>query len=164
MTGMPGPVSVDIYRSNYTNSQAYDLTFKIKATNYIELFDVLNLTLPLPVYFSNTTKCRGDNYWAKGPLLCKISDDFRMVELNMSINGFYNPYYRKLSECEDGLCDTFEPGSIKHGRRLYERNIPANTEMLITFTNVIPSVSMRPTSGPLVYNLTSYLGAPLEYG
>ena len=141
---------------------------KIKATNYIELFDLLNLTLPLPVYFSNTTQCRGDNYWAKGPLVCKISDDFRNVQLNMSINGRYNPYPRRLKEdCYDDGCDVFDAESEhlvpKHGRRLIEHFIPGNTEMLLTFTNIISSVSTRPTTGVFTYNLTSNKAAPLEY-
>ena len=36
--------------------------------------------------------------------------------------------------------------------------------MLITFTNVESAVSLRPTSGLLNYNLTSYLGSALERG
>lgn len=36
--------------------------------------------------------------------------------------------------------------------------------MMITFTNMTPAVSLRPTSGMIAYNLTSYTGAALEKG
>jgi hypothetical protein len=96
MTGLSDLISIDYVRSNSTNSVPYELTIKIKATNYIELFDILALKLPVPLLFTNLTECRGDNFWTKGPMLCNITDDFKEVAVNMSINGRYNTYYRKL--------------------------------------------------------------------
>jgi hypothetical protein len=96
MTGLSNATSIEAERTNYTNSAPYDLTLKIKATNYIELFDTLDLRLPKPIYFTNETTCKGENYWTKGTIRCNISSDLRDVTLNLSINGRYNTYYRKL--------------------------------------------------------------------
>lgn len=97
----------------------------------------------------------------------------------MSIAGRYNSYYRKLKEKTIDLCFEGDDKCLEddsndrfdfndelptRGRRLYERYIPADTEMMITFTNMTPAVSLRPTSGMIAYNLTSYTGAALEKG
>jgi len=79
----------------------------------------------------------------------------------MSINGRYIPYRRRNLQ-DIGIFEGEEDCESSHGRRLIEKSIPANSEMLITFTNMVPSISLRPTLGAISYNLTSWRGDPLE--
>jgi hypothetical protein len=77
------------------------MTFQIRATNYIELEDVIQLKLPRPLHFTGNTTCFGDGFWAKGDLRCNVSGDLLTVDIAMSINGRYLRYRRNLEA--DGI-------------------------------------------------------------
>jgi hypothetical protein len=40
-------------RSNETNGQLINMTFDIKPTNWVEINDLITITLPKPVHFTN---------------------------------------------------------------------------------------------------------------
>ena len=59
MSLLPEPASLELQRTSYTNGVPVNLTFNIRATNYLSSYDKIIVRLPRPVGFTDATKCIG---------------------------------------------------------------------------------------------------------
>jgi len=114
----------------------------VKATNYLESDDNIELLLPRPFGYTDATECYGTSFWLSGFLNCNKSGDLQTVIANVSVAGRYiTRYNRRL---EDTL-DLHEP----RGRELITYKIPAGDSYSLTLTNISVPGSMRPSVGTI---------------
>lgn len=52
-----------------------NLTFNIKATNYLDSYDKIIIRVPRPIGFTDSTECIGVSFWLEGALNCNKSGD-----------------------------------------------------------------------------------------
>jgi hypothetical protein len=68
MSVLPKPRVFEYDRTSYTNGVPINITFNIKATNYLESYDKIIIRLPRPFGFTDSTKCVGESYYLSGEL------------------------------------------------------------------------------------------------
>lgn len=90
MTQLAKPALIEYVRTSEMNGQAINLTFNIKATNWLESGDILVLRLPRPVALTDSTECFGTSYWLDGPLTCNRSGDLQQADILISVTGRYS--------------------------------------------------------------------------
>lgn len=142
------PASISYSRSNSTNGVLSNLTFTIIPNNYIDVYDIITISLKEPLHFENSSRCYGDGYWVGvEEIRCKVQGNMRVVDVEMAVAGRYWDYNwtSRWLEQEDEHSESKK-------RRLYEELIPGNSPVIITLSDI----RMPPTLRPLNVDTLEY--------
>ena len=152
MSGFAEPNQIEYARSSYENGVMVNYTWQIKGANYLEAGDIIKITMPSPVRFTDDTLCYGTSYWMEGPLNCTFSGDLQTVYAEVVVGRVIIPE-------ETGVGRLLE---ANQRRQLQNNIIPANAIFNLLFTSITSPTSLRPADGSIEYEVLTADGYTIE--